>query len=128
MHIGTTDDYIPLDSKSSSTMDSMGGGGASSRKRQGSAVPRDIVPSMPASVMVQICCPTVTQQFSKAICSAVLTCLPSSSARLFKVATSLNGMAKEPVSGKTEIAMQIIAKVPECPTTAAARMPATAPM
>lgn len=60
---------------------------------------------MAARIVVQICCPTVTQQFSNAICNAVLTVFPSSSARLFSVATRPKGMAKDPVSGITESVM-----------------------
>ena len=37
---------------------------------------------------IRTCCPTVTQQFSRDICRAVLTGLPSCSARLFSFSCS----------------------------------------
>mmetsp|Transcript_123732 Transcript_123732/g.350365 ORF Transcript_123732/g.350365 Transcript_123732/m.350365 type:complete len:213 (+) Transcript_123732:386-1024(+) len=100
---------------------------AASMKTHGRAARSASWPSIAARVMVQTCCPTVTQQFSNAICSAVLTSFPSAWARLFSVATRPKGMAKEPVSGITEAAMQATANAPWCPTTKAARVLTTAP-
>lgn len=68
------------------------------------------------------------QQFKSAICKAVLTCFPSSSARLLRVATRPKGMAKEPVSGMIEMVKQISAKVAMWPTTKPARKLTTAPI
>merc|ERR1712232_504678 len=67
------------------------------------------------------------QQFSRAICKAVLTNLPSRSACLFNAATRPKGMAKEPVSGMMDIVTQTCDKGALLPTTKAAKMLATAP-
>merc|ERR1740121_1840031 len=82
--------------------------------------------SDPVDTMV-ISWPTVMQEFRRAICNAVLTCLPSFSARLLSTATRPKGMAKEPTSGSTENIMHSSASVPLCWTKNAARMLTTAP-
>mmetsp|Transcript_47010 Transcript_47010/g.135907 ORF Transcript_47010/g.135907 Transcript_47010/m.135907 type:complete len:202 (+) Transcript_47010:217-822(+) len=94
---------------------------------QGNAAFRGIWCSMRANAKWHTSCPTVTQQFNKAICNAVLTCFPSSSARLFSVATSPNGIAKEPVSGIMDTVQHTTAKAPECPTANAAKKLTNAP-
>mmetsp|Transcript_70057 Transcript_70057/g.200767 ORF Transcript_70057/g.200767 Transcript_70057/m.200767 type:complete len:255 (-) Transcript_70057:1250-2014(-) len=85
---------------------------AATMKTKGKAFSKDICDSMTAKIMVQICWPTVTQQFSKAICKAVLTTFPSCAARALRVATSPKGMANEPVSGMMENMRQSLAKPP----------------
>mmetsp|Transcript_17473 Transcript_17473/g.54991 ORF Transcript_17473/g.54991 Transcript_17473/m.54991 type:complete len:275 (-) Transcript_17473:969-1793(-) len=97
-------------------------------KTQGSAAFSSMRCSMTLSAKWQISWPTVTQQFSRDICSAVLTLLPSFSAFLLRVATRPKGMAKEPVSGMTEKAMQTMANAASVPTTLAASKATTAPI
>mmetsp|Transcript_17477 Transcript_17477/g.55008 ORF Transcript_17477/g.55008 Transcript_17477/m.55008 type:complete len:235 (-) Transcript_17477:1089-1793(-) len=96
-------------------------------KTQGRAAFSSMRCSMTLSARWQTSWPTVTQAFSMAICKAVLTCLPSSSARLFRVAMRPKGMANVPVSGMMETVKQAMAKTLECPTTSAAKKLTTAP-